>query len=226
MAIAMVAMLAFGGTYAYFSASADESYAGVKMAVIEVAVNEESLVSTYTEPGDVVPGAWIYGAADDYSNRKINATATTETYVFVSFSAKAYTDAQNKTEIKFKSDAGEGLANTSILNFAIDTTSEVFKNGETSVKWAAVDTLTDVYYITVPAQANAETAKELTFKFKVQVKEEVYSHHGETTDNFNTTADTMGATIEVTLAVSAIQTFGQGSKTLAEMYTASTAHAA
>ena len=60
MAIVMVAILAFGGTYAYFTANAvGESVGDIKTAQLELLNMGEKL--TYTSTNEIVPGDYVFG---------------------------------------------------------------------------------------------------------------------------------------------------------------------
>ena len=86
MAIAMVAMLAFGGTYAYFTAEAKDSKTTVSIAKLELTLGDVASTTTTTS---FVPGQKFFNATtfpltdgdtsdgvDMYAFAKISATST------------------------------------------------------------------------------------------------------------------------------------------------------
>ncbi len=61
MALVMVAMIAFGGTYAYFTATADAKTETFKTAIISLN-NVTSLTKADSYDNDIVPGQYLYGS--------------------------------------------------------------------------------------------------------------------------------------------------------------------
>lgn len=63
MAIAMIAMIAFGGTYAYFTATATPSSADAKTATIQLTAGSNVVTThNFIVPGDEILGAVTYNA--------------------------------------------------------------------------------------------------------------------------------------------------------------------
>ena len=61
MAIAMVAMLAFGGTYAYFTATANDVSGTVRTAYLSLTNETETLTKVATT--DILPGEYAFGTS-------------------------------------------------------------------------------------------------------------------------------------------------------------------
>ena len=84
MAVAMVAMLAFGGTYAYFTATATGIAGGSTTAGL-IALNETATKFEYSLTKDILPGEFLFAEGttmviDDDSNRA--------SFIFVEFDVK------------------------------------------------------------------------------------------------------------------------------------------
>jgi predicted ribosomally synthesized peptide with SipW-like signal peptide len=134
MAIAMVAMLAFGGTYAYFTATAQEiSRTNVKTAIVQISTTQSD---TYAAEAKVVTGSYILGNEDAGEAIQVANGSNVATYVFVKATALV-----NDQEVVVGTNAGSAL-----VLLTVDG-------------WTAVDGHAGVYYKALGAtDANASVA--------------------------------------------------------------------
>ena len=194
MAVIMVAMLAFGGTYAYFTATADSFKTGtVNTATLALASSGETTL-TINENTDVVPGAWLFGSktgdAYTYETVEFISTSSAASYVFVVFETTAL---KAETPVTLKN-------GTSILESAVDST----KGWQT----ATVDSQT-VYYKEVAAIDENNESYGLEFGFALQFSDKVQANNDQTgEDKFNTNVDPMGISVSVNIKAAAIQKLG------------------
>ena len=82
MGIVMVAMLAFGGTFAYFTATTNNSTATAKLGTVRISNTSENKAISLTKnllPGDVVLSKTDY---------KLENKSDVATYVFIKFTAE------------------------------------------------------------------------------------------------------------------------------------------
>ena len=82
MAVAMVAMLAFGGTFAYFTATATDATGSATVGTVEISTAGSTTIataSTYAVPGSTI-----------YNNQSVSLTntSTVDIYVFATLSAQ------------------------------------------------------------------------------------------------------------------------------------------
>ena len=84
MAIAMVAMLAFGGTYAYFTATATERSGSVTTGVIRLKSGGSVNSSTTAVYGDVIVKEISFD----------NSDTTVQSYIFVTVTSEGATNLQ------------------------------------------------------------------------------------------------------------------------------------
>ena len=185
MAIAMVAMLAFGGTYAYFTASSAAAGSNVTTGVVSVRVGANA---TITKTG-AVTNTKVLDAVT------INADQTTvKAYVFVTFDA-TITDYEGNTDTV--------------------TPDEMFgnENGFTpNTAWTKLTGVADVdnvWYQIVNNDADGAAAYDGSFLTDLTITaspswDEAYDEDGVATD---TQPETMGATIVINISAEAIQAF-------------------
>ena len=149
MAVAMVAMLAFGGTYAYFTSTAKTESDTFTTAVVQLKNTSETALAVNSEV-NIVPGAYIFGSATESAEIKLDATGTTaDVYVFV----------RVKTTIGANDITIDGTSD-SVLKFELDSTvanQAGVKNG-----WQLVPGKTDAYYMAISYDKIAELQN---FKF-------------------------------------------------------------
>ena len=88
MAIVMVAMLAFGGTYAYFTATAKGKTATFTTGKVEISTGRTTEITSISKQ-DIVPGAYVFGAEnsaegkdDNYQSIAITNNSTVKIYTF------------------------------------------------------------------------------------------------------------------------------------------------
>lgn len=168
MAIAMVAMLAFGGTYAYFTANALGFATGdVKTGIVEITSVRSG--ETIAASAKVVSGSYVLGDAADgenTNNYKVDLTSKSnvDTYVFATFTASVDGD-----ELFINAGTDEEPNYITLLDVTGLPTGGT--NGST---WTLVTGQTGVYYLNVAAVTEQEvaTGKILpAFECKVQIRE-------------------------------------------------------
>lgn len=232
MAVAMVAMLAFGGTYAYFTSTAKTSTTTFTTGVVQLKNTTEASTLAVATTTDIVPGAYIYGDEDTFKTLSLDATGTTaDIYVFIEVAASTYTLQSGKTLEELlanPSDSSIGsitditINNTgtdktdggaaddeSVLNFIVD---EDCKYVSESVNgWQLVPGETDVYYMAVSKDALADLTNH-AFGFTLQFDERVHADRvwdeteSEWVETENTSADSiMGVNVYVQFKIASIQ---------------------
>ena len=80
MAVAMVAMLAFGGTFAYFTATASQASGSVTTGTVQLGANTMATLVA----DNVVSGQQLFGAD---SKVQVTSKSNVDTWVFITFSA-------------------------------------------------------------------------------------------------------------------------------------------
>ena len=186
MAIAMIALLAFGGTYAYFTASSN-AQADTTTQTGKIALTATGDIFTATLTEKVLPGERLFGegektvAIKDSSNRR--------SYIFIQLSVKAY-KATNTTQAKADHVFSSDLTGT---DFAFE-----------GATLAAVPGHPGVYYFVTTAE-NTDT--------QAVAADETYTLSGAGVNVQIPTAwanDMQDATIKVEIKVQSIQyaTFG------------------
>ncbi|MBQ9795513.1 MAG: hypothetical protein IJW36_00940 [Clostridia bacterium] len=142
----MIAMLAFGGTYAYFTATATDGVGTVSTAVIAIANDgTENLTMSVTE--NLLPYQEVTATL------KLDNTSTVETWVFIELDYS----------VKTQTTAGDMDENTS---FVLKSQGGVTGTGTT---WTLVDGETNVYASNVAVEANTDLTAVLTFVFNADV---------------------------------------------------------
>ena len=135
MAIAMVAMLAFGGTYAYFTATADQA-AGDTVHTALIALQDNATVTLASDQkANLLPGETVSLSAT------ISNLSTRESYVFVKFAVDADGDA------------------------TLDFTKDANLAGTDGTKWTKITEsgAVNVYYMIVAAKTDVELSATATF---------------------------------------------------------------
>ena len=194
----MVAMLAFGGTYAYFTATAEGAKSG-DILTAKLNLTNKTTTLTANANTDIVPGAYIFGGESAYQTIDLGGTSTAATYVFVEFSVDAQTE--DGTSITL-SDTDK----TPILEYDVDST----------LSWVKIESITDkdVYYL-----ALAKDTEVSDFKFNVKFSEKVQANNDQTAgETHNTTANVMAASIVVNANFAAIQQLGYTVGTITDAY--------
>ena len=211
MAIAMVAMLAFGGTYAYFTANAAGSTtSGVKTGIVEI---------TNTDPTDkiaanakVVTGSYIFGSktgdVETEASIAVNNKSNVKTYIFATISASVKIgDTEHKLFVS--TDNGATGTDLVLLNSTL--------NGSNGTTWTKYE---NSYYIIVDPTANPSTGTPVTaFTFTAKINDDLvanrtqganpgYSHNVYTTVGGSPVAfnpDIMDQEVVVTVSFAAVQ---------------------
>ena len=182
MGIVMVAMLAFGGTFAYFTATANNATGSVTTGTVKLE-NKTGAAITRTSTEDIVPGAYLYGTAAAYQEIELTNSSDVATYVFAKFTAEA-------------------KSGTEAVTINIEGKPSVLKTTvkEEAGKWTKLSD--GVYYLALDANAAADT-----FGFKVQFDERVQANlaQGSAEVNNVSSATIMGLAINVSVEFASIQ---------------------
>ena len=178
----MVAMLAFGGTFAYFTATANNATGSVTTGTVKLE-NKTGAAITRTSTEDIVPGAYLYGTAAAYQEIELTNSSDVATYVFAKFTAEA-------------------KSGTEAVTINIEGKPSVLKTTvkEEAGKWTKLSD--GVYYLALDANAAADT-----FGFKVQFDERVQANlaQGSAEVNNVSSATIMGLAINVSVEFASIQ---------------------
>ena len=162
MAIAMVAMLAFGGTYAYFTATTSElASSGLRTGTVNIAVNEKTALTAVEDYA--VPGSKIY----DNETVAFTNTSTVDMYVYATLtvtlgSSKLYVANKETPDVTKAEDFA------SVVNATLDST---------VANWAQVGTLSGVYGYKVEVGSNHTPATISSFVFDVEISSLVKELH-------------------------------------------------
>ena len=205
MAIVMVAMLAFGGTYAYFTATADGLEGSVQTG--SLVLTQDATTFTTMADTKIAPGEYAFGDAGNKEIVSLKHKNTIASYVFVEFDV-APVDIDGKLVAK----TGE---NTYVDVFDIQLTT----NDDATQGWKKLQD--GVYYYEVTTLYESGEAKALpNFEFSVLFNtavqsnnaqtggetHNVYVESGETGSETYTQASTiMGVTLSAKLNFASIQ---------------------
>lgn len=228
MAIAMVALLAFGGTYAYFTANATgEAVGNIKTAKLQL-LNKSTRL-TYTATDEIVPGAYVYGEGNlagtnvtKYQTIDLELGDTNAAvYAFVRVTTMAYTGEYNPESTTAITINGTGT-NT-------EDTTEGKKDDEPVLKllpklgtglWQKLESesgkSTYVFYFEVADTAEARTAFNnenfnfaLQFDWRVQADQKQDGDALTSSETNNTSSDQiMDINIRFTIEFASIQQLG------------------
>ena len=156
MAIAMVAMLAFGGTYAYFTSSVSGLASGdAKAAKISLAATGDTFKQT-TLSQKILPTEYLFGGTGDAAaTLTIQDTSNRASYVFVKFEVKAYKLVANVKTGGVDSDSDTYHDTPTVLSVALTDTSKVQLSGATGIAFTAITEAPGVYgFLTTGATYN------------------------------------------------------------------------
>ncbi|MBQ3047403.1 MAG: hypothetical protein IJD48_00105, partial [Clostridia bacterium] len=216
MAIVMVAMLAFGGTYAYFTANADSfGTSEVTMATVQISTNSSSTFATNKK---VLPGAFVVGTDSTDATITVENKSDVKTYIFATLTATV--GGQNTLYVM----SGEnGETKESLLKVTTDYEENTLGDG-----WTRLSAGSNIFYLVVEdkdAAAGAGVADD--FIVSAQISNNLSSNRTEATntDGFTETHNVytdanctqaysgkiMGAAIEVSIDFEAIQFDGSWS---------------
>ena len=217
MAIVMVAMLAFGGTYAYFTANAvGEKVEGIKTAQLEL-LNMGDKITYDAENLEIVPGDYIFGAGylngetlwdgtHDYETVNLELGNTNAAvYAFVRVTTKAYTG-----EV-----ANAATAKPLMVKTGTDTYAPVLKlipredeathaenegwklfTGDQATQ-VGVDNSTYIFYFKVADNAEARTDfNTVDFDFSLQFDYRVHADRTQNTQGQAGTTETTNVYVE------------------------------
>ncbi len=198
MAIVMVAMLAFGGTYAYFTASATGvTNHQIKTGKVSLTtdVNDgtgDDAIATFVT-GPVVPGMEIL--AED---QKLSVTnlSTVETFIYVTFSVEI-------DGLEAPTGMGEGY------NFETEKAKLLTVGDHTG--WTALDGETGVYWKRAGIAITDEDTEADEIDFCTSITFNADNNYVDGTfnkDTSDTKFDVEGKTIKVTFKAMSIQAYG------------------
>ena len=194
----MVAMLAFGGTFAYFTAEADDATGSATVGTVEISTGASATIAAATD--FAVPGSTIYAN----QSVKLTNTSTVDIYVFAKLSAQI---AGQDLFVRTGTDPTYTYA--SAISAELGTV--------TASTWAAVPGHKGVYGYMVEGNTETPTAIK-DFVFTVTLNADIEEHHnddGFVSNNIYTDQDGTpynqeleGKTITVTVTFDAIQAEG------------------
>ena len=180
MAIAMVAMLAFGGTYAYFTASTSPvTNDSLTTAKVQLGAPSITTINAETKVLPTMPVLDTDGIA-------ISNDSDTEVYIFVTLSAKAQ---KNSSDVTFKDKQGSTIANPFEIEYSKTGNTQNFE------ALTGVKNVTGVYYVKTSAES-VKLADQIT------LSSAIHSNSTETTEG-----DVMSATVIITVTAQAIQSY-------------------
>ncbi|MBQ9795579.1 MAG: hypothetical protein IJW36_01275 [Clostridia bacterium] len=192
MAIAMIAMLAFGGTYAYFTATATEKeFTGLKTGLIKLEVGDIQITTN-----NFVPGDYLVGSAQTTAPIKYTESSTADSYVFIVIEM-TITKGNLPTDKKL-----EDL---------------LLMNGQDTSKLTKVDSLSTATKLVYGMEkSGSETATEYLVANTIQIDPSIVS---DTDQEKGTTGDYQGIEFTLTFSGRAIQqnNLGEG-KGLTDAY--------
>ena len=186
MAIAMVAMLAFGGTYAFFSATANSHSSDVTTGTIRLVSGKTQTVKV----DSAVKGDSVLGTVS------FDATGTTaKSFVFITMSA---TITPNDVDLADGNDENN-------VKFADIFNSELTVQGTwstlTKADISTLDENTTVYYTVIETGSNLPFLSALTVNATANWVEE-YDENGDLVNNM---PNVMDVDIDITISGKAIQ---------------------
>ncbi len=111
MAIAMVALLAFGGTYAYFTA-ASQATLSQTATLGKIALDDDATTFTAVVTENVLPTEKVFG--DDGATLKIKDASNRESYIFITVSATVDTATADPTAITLEGNIGDGSVDDNV----------------------------------------------------------------------------------------------------------------
>ncbi len=190
----MVAMLAFGGTFAYFTAEANDATGTTTVGTVEISTGASATIAEATD--FAVPGSTIY----ENQSVKLTNTSTVDIYVFAKLSAQI---AGQDLFVRTGTDPTYTYA--SAISAELGTV--------TASTWAAVPGHKGVYGYLVESNKTPTAIKD--FVFTVTLNADIEEHHnddGFVSNNIYTDQDGTpynqeleGKTITVTVTFDAIQ---------------------
>ncbi len=155
----MVAMLAFGGTFAYFTAEANDATGSATVGTVEISTGASATIAAATD--FAVPGSTIY------SNQSVTLTnkSTVDIYVFAKLTAQI--DGQ---DLYVQVGENPDYTYESAISATLGTV--------TPSTWAAVSGHDGVYGYMV--EGNTTTPTEISsFVFTVTLNRNIEEHHNE-----------------------------------------------
>ena len=221
MAIVMVAMLAFGGTYAYFTATTAQQSKSVVTGTVMLNNSEFKLVADSVK---VVPGMELMPAAEEGEKNVIAVTNKSDvaTYIFVTITlvAEKYDEGQGKY-VTFNTWDYEEAYKTATAE--AQRAPWTVTNGDDMAKFqdvtAAVEVTTagtKVYAYEAQAATDAEKGDVLELIAGIQLNKDLKSNSAD-----NDIGSLMGIRITVTVDARSIQTEGfEGATAVTDAYNA------
>ncbi len=179
MGIIMVAMLAFGGSFAYFTATAEDKTGSFTTANLSLTSGGGEIALTTSTP--ILPGDWIWGNDTTPVNVTLVGNTTTVNYIVY---------------------AHFNLANTITMD---DGSSILDETVDVTGSWKAVTGKSGYYYQEVTKETNPANF-QFSVKFKESIQSNRDETDGITD---NTSADVMKITVELTIEFASIQAQGQ-----------------
>ncbi len=202
MAVAMVAMLAFGGTYAYFTATAnglaETTFTTASIKLSSDMNYDETALETLTAK-KYLPGDYIFGADQAPVTVELDNASDVDTIAFVKFSAV--------------SKIGDAAKELVVKNA---TTSEAFIVDFDASTWTEVEDEDGNVIGYGIKLAKTATTNAASFSYSIQLNEEIRQNMNQDDtfesnvydaedDEFETPINVMGATIVVEIKIASIQ---------------------
>ena len=195
MAVAMVAMLAFGGTFAYFTAEANDATGTTTVGTVEISTGASATIAEATD--FAVPGSTIY----ENQSVKLTNTSTVDIYVFAKLSAQI-----DGKDLFVRTGTDPTYTYASAISAELGS-------AVTAERWEAVTGHDGVYGYLV--ESNKTPTAIANFVFTVTLNKNIEEHHNEDgfdsnniyTDKAGTAYNQAleGKTITVTVTFDAIQ---------------------
>ena len=201
MAIVMVAMMAFGGTYAYFTADAvNENVADIKTAKLEL-INkgwkDDNSRMTYTATDEIVPGHYLYGSgklrpeasSDIYTWQKIHLylnNTNAKAYAFVKVDVKAMAPSGATLMVKYAENNFApvlkltGRTDTPKISVDSTTTWNEFKGSEYAEQVGITTSSYIFWYLIDDTTVERQRFEEVDFEFALQFDPAVMSDRKQT----------------------------------------------
>ena len=204
MAIAMVAMLAFGGTYAYFTAVGPSLTTGAGISTATVQLGAGTTVEWVS--GNVVSGQSVIQKTQDWTGFSVTNESTVPTYIFLTFEAnfEARDGLSAEESAKVQKVTAATYAAATDGAWYLDYTLDIYdETNNADGKWRALtgtDAPANTYYYLAPAKSG--TAES------IKVFDDI-KFFGKSASTSSAQGVLMGGTISVTMSINSIQTISE-----------------
>jgi len=204
MAIVMVAMLAFGGTYAYFTAVGPSLTTGSGISTATVQLGAGTTVQWVT--GNVVSGQSVIQKGNDWAGFSVTNESTVPTYIFLTFEAD-FEEREGLTteeQAKVQEVTAANYATAGDGAWYLDYTLDIYhETNNADGKWVALTGTgapENTYYYLAPAKTG--TAESIAVFDDIKF-------FGKSASTSSAQGVLMGGTISVTMNINSIQTISE-----------------